>query len=213
MIAQRVAGVVLAAGRSERMGSSHNKLTLQVDGRPMVVWPVEAMRKAGIRPALVITGFQSAAVEAALADAECIFAHHADWAEGMGSSLAFGARQIIARAEESEVGWDAMLICLGDLPGLRAAAIERILEAAEEGGISDQIVVPTFMGRRGHPVLFGRAFWPDLAALSGDAGAKGVIASAGGCVRFVEMADDSILLDLDTPGNLAAWRARTQSED
>jgi molybdenum cofactor cytidylyltransferase len=194
------------------MGPSLNKLTLDIEGRPMVAWPVEAMRKAGIRHALVVTGFQSAAVEAALVGEECVFAHHADWAAGMGSSLAFGARQIIARAEEDEVGWDAVLICLGDLPGLRAAAIERILEAAEAGRMPDQIVVPTFEGRRGHPVLFGRAFWPDLAALSGDEGAKGVIEAAGDRVTFVEMADDAILLDLDTPENMAAWRTRAQSE-
>lgn len=206
--AARVAGLVLAAGRSARMGASTNKLTVEVDGLPLIAWPVEAMAGAGIQSPLVVTGFESEAVRAALAGRECVFSHHEDWRAGMGASLAFGVAQIMAEERRGKKRWDALLIGLGDLPGLRASEVEGILAAASSEAMQEQIVIPSFQGRRGHPVLFGRAFWPALAALSGDEGAKAILAAAGEAVVDVEAETDSILADLDTPEDLAAWRAR-----
>ncbi len=208
--AGRVTGLILAAGRSARMGEATNKMIVEVDGLPLVAWPVDAMVEAGIHSPLVVTGFQPEAVRAALSDRACVFSHHADWAVGMGASLAFGVRQVMAEETRSEASSDAMLIGLGDLPGLRASAIDDILAAARSEGVHEQIVIPTFEGRRGHPVLFGRAFWPGLAALSGDEGAKTIVATAGEGVVEVEVETDAIFADLDTPEDLAAWRARKE---
>lgn len=204
----RIAGLVLAAGRSARMGDLTNKLIVEVDGLPLIAWPVDAMLSAGIQSPLVVTGFEPGAVRAALAGRDCVFSHHADWRIGMGASLAFGVRQVMAEEMRGGVRWDAMLIGLGDLPGLRASAIEGILAAASAEGMQEQIVIPTFEGRRGHPVLFGRAFWPALAALSGDEGAKGIVEAAGEAVVDVEAETDAILADLDTPEDFATWRTR-----
>lgn len=219
LVARRVAGLVLAAGRSARMGAATNKMTIEVDGAPLVAWPVDAMRGAGIQRPLVVTGFESDAVQSALAGRGCVFSHHAAWQSGMGASLAFGVAAV--RAEEIRRGeeFDAILVALGDLPGLRASVIEDVLGAASVSAsvvsiptlaeaVRGRIVIPVFEGQRGHPVLLGREFWPALEALSGDQGAKTIVGSAGEALVEVEVETDSILADVDTPEDLAGWRAR-----
>ncbi|MFK7896381.1 MAG: NTP transferase domain-containing protein [Myxococcota bacterium] len=207
LIAPRIAGLVLAAGRSARMGAQQSKLVMSVQGKPLVAWPVEAMSGAGIERPFVVTGFEAASVEAALAGQTCTFLHHASWAEGMGASLAFGAQQVIAAEASAPARFDALLLCLGDLPGLRAPLLEELLEAAGPAPLRDRIIIPTYEGRPGHPVLFGRRFWPRLVALSGDAGAKAVIAAEPEAVTRIPVENEAILADIDTAEDLARWEA------
>ena len=89
-----VVGLVLAAGASTRMGPSLNKLTAIVGGKPLVAGPVDAMIEAGLDRVFVVTGYQASQIESALADRNCAFVEHPDWAAGMGASLdEFGADQ------------------------------------------------------------------------------------------------------------------------
>ena len=208
LISGRVGGLCLAAGQSQRMGEGTNKLILPIDGIPLVCWPVDAMRDAGLGPLRVVTGFESRRVEQELAVRECVFYEHADWESGMGSSLAFGARQMMSEVVRGEATWEAMLVCLGDLPGLRSATVEKVLGAASPDRIEEQIVIPTFKGRRGHPVLFGRKYWSALARLSGDRGAKAIAESAGDHLVEVEVETKAIFADLDTPEDLSDWLER-----
>ncbi|MFO0688342.1 MAG: nucleotidyltransferase family protein [Myxococcota bacterium] len=202
-----VVAIVLAAGRSARMGSERNKLVEEVGGRPLIAWPVDALRGAGIERIVVVTGFEAERVEAALAGRGCTFVHHAGWAEGMGSSLACGARRILAGPERPE----AILVCVGDLPGLRADSVVAVLAAVHDGNgrfPADRIALPTLAGRRGHPVLFGGDHFDALTPLGGDEGARSILRAHAAHVVEVEVDDPGCLRDVDTPAELAEARAQ-----
>lgn len=197
----RIAGLVLAAGNSSRMGPARNKLVEEIAGRPLVAGPVDALLEAGIEPVVVVTGFEADRVRSALGERVCRFVHHDAWAEGMGSSLAHGARAILALAPPSK----AVLVCVGDLPGLRAQHVERVVESARAatGAIDPaRIVIPTHRGRRGHPVLFGALHLSALARLTGDQGGRSILEANEANVFTVELDDDAILRDVDTPAEL-----------
>lgn len=205
-----VAGIVLAAGCSARMGAQRNKLLERVGERPLVAGPVDAMLAAGIRPVVVVTGFEAERVREALAGRPCRFVHHAGWAAGMGDSIACGLRALREEAAPPE----AVLVGVGDLPGLRADHVEAIVVAARtaDGAIGPEcIVVPTFAGQRGHPVLFGAAHFEALAGLRGDQGARAILAASERHVRTVDVRDDGIVRDVDTPEELEAERRRRGS--
>lgn len=190
----RIGGVVLAAGASRRMGTA-NKLLLDVGGRPLVAWPVEAMEAAGIDPLVIVTGPSDARVRAALADRNRRFVHNADADRGMGSSIAVG---VAALADEVDV----LLICLGDLPRLRPSHVRAVLGAVRtEPEVT--VVVPTHDGRRGHPVAFRAQHFAALRALEGDFGARGIVHGAGTRARELVLESPAILRDVDTPAALA----------
>ena len=212
----RIAGIVLAAGRSSRMGPERNKLVEEVGGRPLVAWPIDAMLEAGIDPVLVVTGFEAERIRIALGNRRCRFVHHEAWCEGMGSSLARAMAEIRALTPPP----DAVLVCVGDLPGLRATHVARVVEAAlTEGAGSDTnedadkippgaLVVPTHANRRGHPVLFESRFFEDLARLTGDEGARSILNQNKQSVKTIEIDFPAILQDIDTPADLAEARSQ-----
>lgn len=190
----QIAALVLAAGRSTRMGPE-NKLLLDIGGKPMVRRVVETLLASRARPILVVTGHERERVEAALAHLPVMFAYNPDYAQGLSTSLRAGLAAIPAEC-------DGVLICLGDMPRLGASIVDRLIAAfAPEEGRS--IVVPTCGGRRGHPVLFARAFFEAMARLSGDVGARSLIDAHPEAVAEVETEDLGVLLDVDTPDALA----------
>ena len=191
----RVAAIVLAAGQSRRMGTV-NKLLAEIDGVPMARRVVDAIAESRIASTHVVTGHQSAALRAALADCEVAFVDNPDYAQGLSASLRAGIGAL-----DDEV--DGALICLGDMPRIEPDHIDRLI-AAFAPAEGRAICVPTARGKRGNPVLFGRAFFADLARLAGDVGARHLIGEYGDQVHEVELADDGIFVDIDTPGALAA---------
>jgi molybdenum cofactor cytidylyltransferase len=199
--APRIAGMVLAAGRSTRMGAS-NKLTADLRGQPLVRHAVSAVVQAGLAPVLVVTGHQADAVEAALAGMPVRFVRNPRYSEGLSTSLAAG----IAALPETA---DAVIVALGDMPRIDAA-IHRGLAAAFAPGQGVHAVVPVAGGRRGNPVLWGRRFFPDLMQLSGDSGARGLIAANPDAVAEVPVEGDSVEFDVDTPDALAEARRSGQ---
>jgi molybdenum cofactor cytidylyltransferase len=208
----RLAGIVLAAGCSARMGPERNKLVEPVAGRPLVAWPVDALLEAGIDPVVVVVGFEADRIRTALGGRPCRFVEHAGWREGMGSSLARAMDDLLTRSPLP----DAVLVCVGDLPGLRAADVARVVEAARrdtrDGGAldPDRIVVPVFEGRRGHPVCFGARHFAALAQSTGDEGARSLLEQNADRVLRIEIANEAILRDVDTPTDLES--ARKQSD-
>ena len=84
-----LAGLVLAAGASTRMGASTNKLVEEVEGRPLVAWAVDAMIEAGLDQVTVVVGFEAERVRASLRGRSCAFVSSPDWRDGMGSCLLY----------------------------------------------------------------------------------------------------------------------------
>jgi molybdenum cofactor cytidylyltransferase len=198
---RHVAGIVLAAGRSTRMGGP-NKLLAEVGGKTLVRIAAEQVLASRARPVVVVTGHQRGEVEAALKGLAVTFAHNPDFAQGLSTSLKAGIAALPAEA-------DGAIVCLGDMPQVDAALIERLIAAfdPEKGAL---VVVPTIAGKRGNPVVWSRRFFADLARLEGDIGARHLIVSYPEAVVEVPMTGRGALVDVDTPDALRAVRAEIE---
>ncbi len=201
----RVAGIVLAAGRSSRM-APHNKLLVpDRAGRPMVARVVDNLLSSAARPVIVVTGHRAEEVRAAIAGRPVQVVHAADYADGLSASLRAG----IAAVSETA---SAALVCLGDMPLVTGRMIERLIEAydPDEGR---SVVVPTCRGKIGNPVLWDRRFFPDIAGLVGDVGARPLLERHSEYVAQVELDSDAVLRDFDTVESLATLPAHLRPED
>jgi molybdenum cofactor cytidylyltransferase len=194
--APRIAAVVLAAGRSTRAGAV-NKLTALIDGVPMVARALARIVGSRADPIIVVTGHEAEQVRHALAGTQASFTHNPDYAQGMATSIAAGIKAL-------PDGLDGALICLGDMPGIEAAEIDRLIDAFDPSGRA-AICIPVAGGRRGNPVLFAARFFNELKALTGDSGAKAVIAAHADMVAEVAMAGSGTLIDLDTQEAIAGY--------
>jgi len=193
----RIAAIVLAAGRSTRMGAA-NKLVADVGGKPMVRHAVEAALASHARPVLVVTGHQAGDVRAALAGLDVTFVANPDFAQGLSSSLKAGIRAVPTDATGA-------LVLLGDMPRIGAAHLDAMIAAfASEAGAA--IVVPMHQGQRGNPVLWPADHFSDMLALEGDAGARSLLARHAHRVREIDLGTDAVLMDVDTPDALARLR-------
>jgi molybdenum cofactor cytidylyltransferase len=194
----RVAALVLAAGRASRMGA--NKLLLDIGGKSLVQRAVEAALQSGAAPVVVVLGHEAAAVRARLADYQVRFVTNPAFADGLSTSLKAG---LAALPDDA----DGVVVCLGDMPDVEGALIARMIAAFNplEGR---GIVVPVRRGRRGNPVLWGRRFLSELTRTTGDTGAKHLIGEYADQIVEIEAGSDGVLLDLDTPESVEAYRAR-----
>jgi molybdenum cofactor cytidylyltransferase len=192
----KVAAIVLAAGASSRMAPRHKLLVEGPDGRPMVARVVDNLIASKIRPILVVTGHRAPEIRAALAGRDIRFVDAERHAEGLAESLKAG---LSALPEEAV----AALICLGDMPLVQGAAIDRIV-AAYDPDEGRRIVVPTHDGNYGNPVLWDRAHWPEMMALQGDSGARSLLKRHADELAEVPMENDAVLRDFDTPESLTA---------
>jgi molybdenum cofactor cytidylyltransferase len=198
---RRVVALVLAAGRSTRMGAV-NKMLAEIGGKPLVRIAAEQAVASNAHPVIVVTGHEREKVEAALKDLPVRFVQNPDFAEGLGTSLKAG---IAAVPEEA----DAAIVCLGDMPQVDAALINRLIAAfdPERGAL---VVVPSIDGRRGNPVVWSRRFFHDLMAIQGDVGARHLIGNYAEAVVEVPVAGEAALTDVDTPESLLAVKAEIE---
>jgi molybdenum cofactor cytidylyltransferase len=199
-----IAAVVLAAGRSTRMGGP-NKLLAELGGKPLVRIVTEQVLGSKASSVTVVTGHQAAEVEKALAGLKVKFVRNPDFAAGLASSVRTG----IAAVPETA---DGAVVCLGDMPLIDARLIDRLIEAlAPDRG--HLIAVPVSDSRRGNPVLWSRRFFKELMTLDGDIGARNLIARHAEAVVEVAVEGHGAFLDIDTPEALAAARqTRRQPE-
>lgn len=182
------AGIVLAAGRSSRMGAQ--KLLLPLGGRPLVTYALNAALRCNLDPVIVVLGYRAGDVRAALPPGRCVVVVNQRFAEGLATSLRAGLAAI-----PEEV--DGALVLLADQPLLRAEHIQRLLAEAEAA--PDVIVAASYDGRRGNPVYFPRALFDELLAVEGDEGGRSVIARHTERLRLVAL-EPSLALDVDRPG-------------
>jgi len=199
--ARNIAALVLAAGRSSRMGGP-NKLLAEIGGRPLARIVTEAALGSRARPVIVVTGHQRERVEAALAGLPVEFVHNPDFADGLGTSLKAGIGALPAQS-------DGVVVCLGDMPQVDAPMIDRLADALapDKGSL---IAVPTIDGKRGNPVVWSRRFFPELMAVEGDIGARHLIGRYGEAVVEVPLSGTAALTDIDTPEALEAVRAELE---
>lgn len=186
----QVAGLMLAAGFSRRFGADKRHAELP-DGQRLLNASVAAAQTQLQELWLVLREHDDAAALGVPSSANLVFSKQA--VNGMGCSLADGVAALAAQSRA-----DAVAVLLGDMPWIQPATLALLMAKAA----AERIVVPTYRGEPGHPVIFGRHFWPELKALSGDSGAKVVLQANAQAVLRVEVSDAGILRDVDTPAAL-----------
>ena len=194
---RNVTAIVLAAGRSTRMGGP-NKLLAELDGKKLVRIAAEQALASKASNVIVVTGHQADLVEQALAGLKVKFVRNPDFAGGLASSVKAGISAVPDNA-------DGAIVCLGDMPLIDAKLIDKLIEtfAPDRGHL---IAVPVSEGRRGNPVLWSRRFFRELMTLDGDVGARHLIAKHTEAVAEVPVEGNSAFLDIDTPQALEAAR-------
>lgn len=193
-----IAAIVLAAGASSRMGRPKMLLPAR-GGKSVLAASVEPLLDAGLDRVVVVLGCEAGRVEREAAlpeDPRLSVVVNDRWREGMSSSLARG----VSECADAE----AALVALGDQPGITAERVRRVLAAYGPGV---RLVVPVHGSQPGHPVLFARELFAELAALSGDVGAREVVRRhRDGAVLL----DLPALPDLDTPEDYRRFGAALQ---
>jgi molybdenum cofactor cytidylyltransferase len=197
----RIAALVLAAGRSTRMGE-RNKLLEQVAGKSLLRHAVDAARASTASSLTVVTGHEADRIEAELAGTGAILTHNPDYAEGLSTSLIAGLNAL-----PDDI--DGAIVLLGDMPGISAKTIDRLIAAfAPDDGRG--ICVPSFNGRRGNPVLWARRYFSEMKNLAGDIGAKALLGLHSEDVADIPVESDDVLTDIDTPEALELERRAKQ---
>ena len=191
-----VVPMVLAAGHSSRMGAA-NKLLADLGGQPLVTHIIDQLSDAGMPSPFVVIGSRADEVRAAIGNRAARFVIAPDYADGLSASLRAGIAAL-----PPDCG--AALVCLGDMPRVGTASLRRLAAAATS---AEMIAVPVWAGKRGNPVLWGRAHFAALCLLQGDVGGKALLSEQAHHVVEVAASDDGVLTDVDTPAALIAIRA------
>ncbi|MFZ1681794.1 MAG: nucleotidyltransferase family protein, partial [Rhizobiaceae bacterium] len=184
--------VVLAAGRSSRMGGP-NKLLSRFDGVTLVRRSVERATASSADAVVVVTGHQHDEIGRALAGTSARIVHNERFGEGLSSSLKAGVK---AAGEAAGI-----LVMLADMPGITTGDLDRIIQAARDN--PGAVIRATHGGRRGNPVVLPEPLLDAVNGLAGDAGARALVESAGDDAIDVEIGAGA-LLDVDTPEALDA---------
>lgn len=190
----RIAAIVLAAGRSTRMGGP-NKLLATIDGVTLVRQVVEGLAASTVDEVIVVTGHMVDAIKSELSGLDVRFVHNPDFADGLSTSLVAGIDVL-----DDQTG--AALIALGDMPFIDTASFNGLLDHYR---VHDEVygVVATSNGKRGNPVLWSRRFFEELKSIRGDTGARHLIGVHEAVLAEVEIGE-AATIDLDTPEALAA---------
>ena len=192
----RVAAILLAAGTASRYRAADpsvaTKLVARLGGVPLVRLVAEAALASRAAPVVIVTGHAEAEVRSALDGLPVSFASNADFATGMASSLRVG---LAALAPDC----DGALVLLADMPGVTAPLLDDLIGAFSTS-VGAEAIVPVHGGRRGNPALLSRALFAAALALTGDEGARRLLARAR--VVEVPLDDDAVLLDVDEPDML-----------
>ncbi len=209
--ASRISAVILAAGRSTRMTASsantssgtRNKLLLPLRGIPILQHTLNTVSSLPFAEILVVTGGERATTELLSIPYRIKKVYNPDYINGMATSIRAGVK---AAAKSSE----GLLIVLADMPLVKPTTLTALCERFAEHLSSNTIIIPTSGGKRGNPILFHVAFKPELMRLDGDMGAKSLIANYDDAVQLVEVSDEGILEDIDTPDTYQKIRERLQ---
>ena len=195
-----LAAIILAAGSSRRFGTG-NKLLADIDGMPLIRHVALRVLASRAGRVLVVTGHQNDKVEQALAGLDVICVHNTRHLDGMSTTVAAGIKALPAEVQ-------AAMITPGDLPEISPQLIDRLIAIATASG-GERIVFPTLpTGEQRNPVLWPKHYFAELAALSGDTGARGLIKKHQAQALPVPMTTPEAFADIDRPEDLEAWRKK-----
>ena len=199
----RVSGVILAGGASRRLGRP--KQLLDLGGEPLLRHTVRNALASSLDEVVLVLGSRAEGIAAAVGDLGQRTVVNPNFASGQSTSLVAGVAVVSPRAE-------AVLVLLGDQPLVSTAAIDRLVDVFEAE--RSWIVQAAYAGVPGNPVLFDRSLVEDLAAVTGDQGAREVVRRRRDEVALVEVGDVADVVDVDAEADYAAlverWAARSR---
>ena len=187
-----LAALILAAGYSSRMGQF--KPLLPLDGKSVIESAIDAFRNAGITRISVVTGHETAQLQPLLKTRGIPVVHNPDYASGMYSSVQAGIKSL---SEDI----DACFLLPADIPLVRPATVKTMIGRYESRHPS--IIYPVFQGRRGHPPLIARSLFAEILAGDGAGGLRALLQRHQAEASEVDVFDEGILLDMDTPEDYA----------
>ena len=201
----KVAGIILAAGASRRMGSV-NKLLASIAGKPLVRHAVESFVATSLSPIIVVVGYESDKVAAALEGLPVQLVFNPDHATGQGSSVGVGVEALDNNVTDAMIG-------LGDMPLLPSTLLDSLIytHIGREGHACN-ITIPGFEGQRGNPVLWGKTFFPELLTLAGDRGGRQLLNDHKAAHHLIACDHSSVLRDVDTVDALAAIVSEAETD-
>ena len=188
-----VAAIVLAAGRGTRFGDEL-KLLAQIGGKALVRHAAEAAVSSLVDPVIVVTGYRSDEVKAALHGLPVQILYNALFAQGLSTSLKAGFSALPPTTR-------AAVILLGDMPFVKADLIDALVAEWRERG-EPAALVPTLGGRRGNPVVLSRDLQAVIEDLSGDVGAGSLLRERSDVLEW-PTTDPAVAQDIDTREELA----------
>lgn len=183
-----ISAVVLAAGRSTRMGK--NKLVLPLDGKPVLQRVLDALKDSKVDETVVVLGEGAADIRRKVDLEGTKVVLNSRYEEGMSTSIRAGLSRVSRSA-------DAAIIVLGDQPFLSSSLLDALIEGFMEEGAP--VVVPVHNGGRRNPVLFAKRAFPEVLRATGDRGAKSVLEKYE--VLEVKVTDPEAVMDVDTPSD------------
>lgn len=192
-----VSGVVLAAGLSTRFETTADtpKQLYRIGGESLVRRTCRVALMSGLGEVVLVTGHAGRRVRSEVADLDLRVLHNPSYADGQSGSVRCGLSVVADGAE------GAMFLPV-DQPGLDAAVIDRLLGVFDGPG---SIIVPTFRGRRGAPVTFGRDWFTRLEGLRGDEGARPLLRELAARLEELELDSELPLVDIDTEAEARSW--------
>lgn len=184
-----IAGLILAAGESSRMGA--DKPLLMYRGQTFLENIIATLRQAGIQRVVVVLGHNAEMIQQSINLATVEVVINRDYHRGQTSSLQAGLH-LLAKSEP-----DGIVVCLVDHPAISPDTVQTLIRHFKSTG--KPVVIPQLQGKHGHPVLMGKELFSGLQALGPDQGADSVIHRFRDRTEFIDVTDPGILLDVDDP--------------
>ena len=198
MVDQTLAGIVLAAGESRRMGQP--KQLLPFGKGTILERVVDTLLTAGVGEVVVVLGHLADPVRAVLGNRPVRAVVNPEYRQGMLSSVKCGVHAIGA-------GYDAVLIALGDQPHIEGAVVSEVMRAYRDGDAG--IVIPHYGDKKGHPIIINlQRYREAIANLPEDAGLNVLMQEHAGDVRLIDVATEDIIRDIDVPDDYTRELAR-----
>lgn len=191
---ESTAGIILAAGMSERFGRS--KQLAEFNGKYLIEHVLDAALASKLGKVILVLGFHHESILSALngkRQSRLEIVLNPDYRQGQSTSLRAGLEHVADR-------FDAVMFMVADQPMLNAKTIDFLLDAYRRSG--KDVCVPIFRGERGNPAIFGRDMFVELLGIRGDTGARMLIRSCPQRVFFAEIPDPLCLSDIDTESDL-----------
>lgn len=187
-MASPITAIILAAGFSTRFGPQ-NKLLAPLNAKPVLTHVIANVAPLKLAETLVVTNTSSGPLNDLCLTKGLRVVVNENARAGMGHSLAAGVR--------AATQTHAIMVILGDMPFIKQRTFAALINAYDTHGHENSIIFPAQGAKRGHPVIFGNAYVPALAALTGDTGAQSLIAGHAKHWRSIDVEDQGIFRDVD----------------